>query len=331
MKTKLCVGILLLAAALLRGQTNDLTSLLQQGLFEEQANRNFDAAIADYQALAKQFDKDRQLAATAVFRLGECYRAQGRTNEAAAQYQRILRDFPDQQTLATLSRQDLAGMGAAPADTRQQQRELLEKQITLAEQDMADTQRKQFGKPTPTAVEVRAAEKEVLRLRQQLAALDANKGDLVNLPTEAGSEDDQEIARIEKLMQTSPDLINKPDNGGKTLLAKAVVQGQTAVVNYLLDHGADVNAGVPPLFLAADAGNRAMVELLLQRGANVVMPNLTPLRYRSLYEIYPGKACIAETAEACQACLRQRILSIGRKVGTGPGGSVKRRAAVETF
>ena len=44
------------------------------------------------------------------------------------------------------------------------------------------------------------------------------------------------------------------------------------------------------------------------------------MKYRALYEIYPGKACIAETAEACQGCLRQRILSIGRKVGTGPGG-----------
>src|ERR1039457_3267459 len=113
MKTKLCLGIFLLAAAVLRAQTNNLTALLQQGLFEEQASRNLDAAIADYSTLAAQFDKDRQLAATAVFRLGECYRAQGRTNEAAAQYQRILRDFSDQQTLATLSRQDLTGMGVS--------------------------------------------------------------------------------------------------------------------------------------------------------------------------------------------------------------------------
>jgi TolA-binding protein len=86
-----------------QAQTNRLTALLQQGLFEEQANRNLDAAIADYSSLAKQFDKDRQLAVTAVFRIGECYRMQGKTNEAAAQYQRILRDFSDQTTLATLS------------------------------------------------------------------------------------------------------------------------------------------------------------------------------------------------------------------------------------
>jgi len=61
-------------------------------------------------------------------------------------------------------------------------------------------------------------------------------------------------------------------------------------------------------------------ELGLTRGANIVMPNVTPPEYRVLYEIYPGKACIHETAEACQHCLERRIHSIGRVVGTGPGG-----------
>jgi biotin synthase len=61
-------------------------------------------------------------------------------------------------------------------------------------------------------------------------------------------------------------------------------------------------------------------ELGLTRGANIVMPNLTPLQYRTLYEIYPGKACINETADVCNACLRTRIESIGRTVGAGPGG-----------
>ncbi|MBN1611121.1 MAG: [FeFe] hydrogenase H-cluster radical SAM maturase HydE [Polyangiaceae bacterium] len=66
-------------------------------------------------------------------------------------------------------------------------------------------------------------------------------------------------------------------------------------------------------------------ELGLCRGANVVMPNLTPARYRRLYDIYPSKACLFETAEQCAACVRRRVESIGRRVGTGPGG--RRRAA----
>jgi biotin synthase len=67
--------------------------------------------------------------------------------------------------------------------------------------------------------------------------------------------------------------------------------------------------------------NRGGRALGLARGANVVMPNLTPPAYRRLYEIYPGKACIAETAEACRACLEKQILKLGRKIGTGTGGS----------
>ncbi len=81
-------------------------------------------------------------------------------------------------------------------------------------------------------------------------------------------------------------------------------------------------ANIPSTTALATLNTAGGRELGLQRGANVVMPNLTPVKYRALYEIYPGKACIAETAEACQACLRQRILSIGRKVGTGPGGAL---------
>src|SRR5690348_13780752 len=116
MKLKSCLlGMMLALATVARGATNDLTGLLQQGLFEEEANRDLAAAIANYQSLASAFDKDRQLAATAVFRLGECYRKLGKTNEAAAQYQRILKDFSDEQTLVTLSRQNLAGLNVAPA------------------------------------------------------------------------------------------------------------------------------------------------------------------------------------------------------------------------
>ncbi|MBS3820166.1 MAG: [FeFe] hydrogenase H-cluster radical SAM maturase HydE [Planctomycetes bacterium] len=62
-------------------------------------------------------------------------------------------------------------------------------------------------------------------------------------------------------------------------------------------------------------------ELGLQRGANVVMPNCTPTRYRALYDIYPAKACVDETAEQCLHCLRARIASIGRSVGEGRGDS----------
>lgn len=62
-------------------------------------------------------------------------------------------------------------------------------------------------------------------------------------------------------------------------------------------------------------------ELGLTRGANVIMPNLTPPAYRALYEIYPGKPGLFEnTAEAVEA-IRRRIAALGRHVGTGPGSA----------
>jgi biotin synthase len=58
----------------------------------------------------------------------------------------------------------------------------------------------------------------------------------------------------------------------------------------------------------------------LSVGANVVMPNLTPVKYRSLYQIYPAKACIEESATDCNRCLRRQIHSLGRFAGRGRGG-----------
>ncbi len=61
-------------------------------------------------------------------------------------------------------------------------------------------------------------------------------------------------------------------------------------------------------------------ELGLRRGANIVMPNLTTPKYRQLYEIYPAKACIQESARDCHGCMNARIRAIGRIPGSGPGG-----------
>ena len=80
------------------------------------------------------------------------------------------------------------------------------------------------------------------------------------------------------------------------------------------------DANIPATSALATINKKNGRELGLQRGANVFMPNLTPLKYRRLYEIYPGKACIAETGEACNGGLSLRIKNIGRRIGRGQGG-----------
>ena len=80
-------------------------------------------------------------------------------------------------------------------------------------------------------------------------------------------------------------------------------------------------ANIPSTTALATLNRDAGRELGLQRGANVVMPNLTPVPYRALYEIYPAKACVFETADQCHGCLIRRIRSIGRTLGAGRGDS----------
>ena len=441
MKTRILLALLFLGSALLSSAaTNDLTALLQQGLFDEEANRDLPAAIADYQSLATQFDRDRQVAATAVYRLGECYRKLGQTNEATAQYQRLLHDFADQKDLVTLSRQNLTGLGVAteshfatrlqaivkgaagagPAtDSRSTQQDLLAQEIkvteeallhqqtqfqmgTLPSDALLPTQQKllelkrqmaalETGEPVatgPTAATLGNAAAEAQLLAAELARMDQLKNDparralsalamypdddlskmLRHLPELQGQvndltdtnvtvktnsfyvafgpnadrlldtqsqiptnraerlrqareewdkqlaligqradfiislqqarlevlqsvaataaqnpastasaaptdEESREIVRIQQMIQNSPDLINAPGEDRRTPLAMAAINGWLKVAAYLLDHGADVNAGQvaceAALYHAAKAGNRAMVEFLLSRGADV--------------------------------------------------------------
>jgi biotin synthase len=80
-------------------------------------------------------------------------------------------------------------------------------------------------------------------------------------------------------------------------------------------------ANIPATTALATLNTANGRELGLERGANIVMPNLTPPKYRVKYEIYPGKACINETSDQCNTCLSRRIASIGREIGVGRGNS----------
>ncbi|MFW5981559.1 MAG: [FeFe] hydrogenase H-cluster radical SAM maturase HydE [bacterium] len=60
----------------------------------------------------------------------------------------------------------------------------------------------------------------------------------------------------------------------------------------------------------------------LRAGANIVMPNITSSRYRSLYEIYPAKICIDENASDCRHCIGGIIASLGRTVASSRGDSL---------
>lgn len=60
-------------------------------------------------------------------------------------------------------------------------------------------------------------------------------------------------------------------------------------------------------------------ELGLKAGANVVMPNLSPVGVRKLYSLYENKICTGEEAAACRHCLEKRVESAGYNIVTDIG------------
>lgn len=58
-------------------------------------------------------------------------------------------------------------------------------------------------------------------------------------------------------------------------------------------------------------------------GANVVMPNLSPLSVRKDYALYDNKICTGDEAAECRACLGAKMESIGYRLVTDRGDAVK--------
>ncbi len=61
-------------------------------------------------------------------------------------------------------------------------------------------------------------------------------------------------------------------------------------------------------------------EMGLLAGANIIMPNITPMEYREAYQLYDNKPCIDDDSELCLDCLKQRIYGIESEIGYGEWG-----------
>jgi len=291
MKTKfLITGMLLTAVTLLRAATNDLTSALQKGLFEEEANHNLEAAAQAYQAVSARFDQDRKLAATAIFRLGEVYRKQGKPNEATAQYERIVREFADQQTLATLSRQNLAGLGlksetplvAGPALAASPEAQELERTEQMLAR-LSGWDFSQIRKLLPTVVpdaeferweaELRRAETGVAGLKFQTVSDEARN----NAAIRVAEATDQAMKRYAVILKTLNDRVD--------MLKAALPKRQSAAVSE--GHGA-----------TQDAALLQRIKALSLTEARQLLPTLVPdeLLTRLLEQYQATEAQRAERA-----------------------------------
>jgi len=60
-------------------------------------------------------------------------------------------------------------------------------------------------------------------------------------------------------------------------------------------------------------------EMGIKSGANVVMPNLSPVSVRKKYELYDNKICTGEESAQCKDCLSARMASVGYRIVTDRG------------
>ena len=67
----------------------------------------------------------------------------------------------------------------------------------------------------------------------------------------------------------------------------------------------------------------------LMAGANVVMPNLSPVSVRKKYQLYDNKICTGDEAAECIRCMSERIERTGYRIKTDRGDHVRYREGCE--
>jgi tetratricopeptide (TPR) repeat protein len=161
-----------------------MAEALRKGIVEEDTDHNLNAAIQSYQAVLAQYDEDRKSAATAVFRIAECYRKLGKSKEAIAAYSRVVKDFADQTKLVEQSRNQLSktykipqaqaagSVSAATAEARRKYREILEEGIKAAQFNW-DFIHKQYLLGAISVLDTYEPQEELARFQSRLAAFDA--------------------------------------------------------------------------------------------------------------------------------------------------------------
>lgn len=82
----------------------------------------------------------------------------------------------------------------------------------------------------------------------------------------------------------------------------------------------DINIVAATALQAIDPLGR---EKAVNIGANILMPNITPGKYRNSYKLYDNKPCTDDSAEDCQSCLDARVSLANATVIYGEWGDSK--------
>jgi ankyrin repeat protein len=232
-----------------------LSEAFQRGLLAEETRADFQAASAAYGEVIRLADAQRDLIATALFRLSETQRRLSRTNDAIAGYRRLIREFSTQTNLVTLATERLQALGGA--ETPQKSRD--------PSSSLAAPLKSDEGATDPES-------RELERLRRMLV----NSPDLIDAPQGENKETPLQTAArldhgrvVEFLLSQRVD----PKGGaqGWPPLHLAAGAGHKRLVELLLKAGVPPDqldkSGRTPLHWAVSTGRPQVVQSLLASGA----------------------------------------------------------------
>ncbi len=306
-----------------------LSEAFQRGLLAEETRADFQAASAAYGEVIRLADAQRDLIATALFRLSETQRRLSRTNDAIAGYHRLIREFSTQTNLVTLATERLQALGGA--ETPQKSRD--------PSSSLAAPLKSDEGATDPES-------RELERLRRMLVnspdLIDAPQGENKETPLQTaarldhgrvvefllsqrvdpkgGAQDRPPLhlaagaghKRLVELLLKAGVPPDQLDKSGMTPLHWAVRAGRSQVVQSLLASGArpsirfqgSMSFQDTPLGIAVVQGNRLSVELLVGAGASL---NEEAARDRGPYSYSPLLLALKNRDGA----MAQRLLELG--------------------
>ncbi len=266
---------------------------LRQGLFEEEAKHDLNAAIQSYQAIISGTGADEQTLATAVFRLAECYRQQGKVDQARPLYERVLKDFSDQADLVKASQEQIAQEDAA-AKTQAAASASPGGSAAAANQKAQAAQDQEIGQLTadlkahPDHLEAETNGLTPLELaekqgREKVIRFLINAGADVNHSTAHGPPlyfyliSNGWRPDIIRLMLDKGAKVDAKGPHGGTAVHAAAQQGRGNIIKMLAAEKASINAvdddGNTPLHIGAHYGRIGVVGILLDLGADMNAKN----------------------------------------------------------
>ncbi len=108
-------AVLALAALGAGARGDDVSVLLEAGVYAEEVVGDLDRAIETYSKIVADAEANRRYVAEARYRLGKCYLAKGDEEQAREQFALVASRYPEQEALTRAAERELAKLQPPPA------------------------------------------------------------------------------------------------------------------------------------------------------------------------------------------------------------------------